>query len=113
MAGTKPGHDETPNAFLNACGIAIKQIACIKPAETLEAVYDFVGEKSFEHDFDNVEFDAADFDSQLGTPGLHRIDRQVKAEKRETVLPPDLLHRYVGDNFWNDPAANLQKVRVV
>jgi sulfotransferase len=84
-----------------------------RPAEAIKAVYDFVGEKPFQHDFENVEFDADEFDSRLGTPGLHRVGRRVKAEKRDTILPPDLFRRYEGDNFWNDPAFNTRRVRVV
>jgi sulfotransferase len=83
------------------------------PAEAMKAVYDFVGEKPFKHDFDNVEFDADEFDTRLGTPGLHRVGRRVKAEKRETILPPDIFHRYENDNFWNDRALNTRHVRVV
>jgi hypothetical protein len=32
--------------------------------------------------------------------------RRVKAEKRMTILPPDLFRRYEGDSFWNDPSFN-------
>ena len=53
------------------------------PAEAMKAVYDFVGEKPFKHDFDNVKFDADEFDIRLGTPGLHRVGRQVKRETRK------------------------------
>jgi sulfotransferase len=84
-----------------------------KPAETMKAVYDFVGEPHFAHDFNNVEFNADEFDTRLGTPGLHRIKRQVKAEKRDTVLPPDIFNRYANDNFWNGPSLNPRKVLVV
>jgi sulfotransferase len=64
------------------------------PAVALKAVYDFVGEKYFEHDFENIEFDAEEFDARLGTPGLHRVARRVKTEPRMTLLPADLFHRY-------------------
>ena len=46
-----------------------------RPDMAIEAVYDFIGEKRFAHDFDNVEFDADEFDRRLGTPGLHRVGR--------------------------------------
>jgi sulfotransferase len=83
------------------------------PAEALNAVYDFIGEQVFAHDFDNIEFDAEEFDARLGTPGLHRVGKRVKAQARETILPPDLFRRYEADNFWNDVAANPRKVRVI
>jgi sulfotransferase len=84
-----------------------------RPADAMKAVYAFVGEKPYGHDFNNVEFDAEEFDTRLGTPGLHRVGRQVKAVKRETILPPDIFRRYENDNFWEDPAANLRGVRVL
>jgi sulfotransferase len=84
-----------------------------KPAEAMKAVYDFVGEPHFAHDFNNVEFNADEFDTRLGTPGLHRIKKQVKVEKRDAVLPPEIFNRYVNDNFWNEPSLNPRKVLVV
>jgi len=29
------------------------------------------------HDFENIEFDAEEFDRRLGTPGLHKVGRRV------------------------------------
>ncbi len=84
-----------------------------KPTEALKAVYDFISEKSFKHDFDNIEFDDEEFDARLGTPGLHRVGRNVRASARETILPIDLFRRYDGDNFWDDPALNRRNVRIV
>jgi sulfotransferase len=84
-----------------------------RPDVALEAVYDFIGEKPFAHDFDNVEFDAAEFDRRLGTPGLHRVGRQVRPAKRKSLLPPDLIRKYENDAFWRDPARNPNNVRVI
>ena len=83
------------------------------PGAAMQAVYDFVGEKIFQHDFNNVVFDADEFDARLGTPGLHRVGRRVRHEKRETILPPDIFRRYEDDNFWNNVALNKRRVRVV
>jgi sulfotransferase len=84
-----------------------------KPAQAMQAVYDFIGEEPFSHNFDNVEFDAAEFDARLGTPGLHHVARKVKAEPRQTILPPDLFLRYENDSFWEDPKLNTRGVLVV
>ncbi len=84
-----------------------------RPADAMKAVYDFVGEKPFAHDFDNIAFDAEEFDARLGTPGLHRVGRQVRAEKRMTVLPPDIFRRYEHDNFWEDPSLIPRGVKIV
>jgi sulfotransferase len=61
----------------------------------------------------NGRVDAEEFDTRLGTPGLHRVGRQVKAVKRETILPADIFRRYENDNFWEDAAANSRGVGVV
>ena len=84
-----------------------------RPFEALKALYDFIGEQYFKHDFENIEFDAGEFDARLGTPGLHRVGRRVRAARRETILPLDLFRRYDGDNFWNDAGLNPRKVLIV
>lgn len=76
-------------------------------------MYDFIGENRFAHDFDNIEFDAAEFDRRLGTPGLHRVGRQVRASTRKSILPSDLIRKYENNTFWRDTARNPNNVRVV
>jgi sulfotransferase len=83
------------------------------PDKALAAIYDFIGEKPFGHDFDNVDFDAAEFDRRLGTPGLHTVGRRVQRQERRSILPVDLIRKYENDAFWRDPARNPNKVRVV
>jgi sulfotransferase len=84
-----------------------------RPREAMSAVYDFLGETPFAHDFENIEFDATEFDRRLGTPGLHSVGRRVAHEERRTVLPPMLVRKYENDAFWRDPARNPNRVRVV
>jgi sulfotransferase len=84
-----------------------------RPGKALAAIYDFIGEKPYEHDFDNVEYDADDFDARLGTPGLHRVAKKVEYIERPSVLPPEIFQRYEGSMFWADPANNKRGVRIV
>lgn len=83
------------------------------PAKTLHAIYDFIGEPYFEHDFDHVDYDVTEFDERAGTPGLHTVRGTVKAEPRETLLPPELFNRFANDAFWRDPARTPDGLRVV
>lgn len=83
------------------------------PAMAMAAVYDFIGESPFQHDFDNVHFDASEFDERTGMPGLHAVGRKVAAPERATVLPPDIFQRFANEAFWLNPRANLRGVRVV
>ncbi|MEE6175734.1 sulfotransferase family protein [Mycobacterium sp. 050134] len=73
------------------------------PAKAMQAIYRFIDDPVFEHDFDRVDYDVTDFDERAGTPGLHTVRGTVKAEPRETLLPPDLFNRFVRDAFWRDP----------
>ena len=47
----------------------------------------------FEHDFNHTDYDVTEFDERAGTPGLHTVRGTVKADPRETLLPPDLFNR--------------------
>ncbi|WP_319533613.1 sulfotransferase [uncultured Cohaesibacter sp.] len=82
------------------------------PQRVMRAVYDFIGEPLFEHDFENITFDAVSFDQTLGTPGLHHVREKVEAIPRQTVLPPDAFHRFDNDAFWNDPKFNPNNVSI-
>lgn len=84
-----------------------------RPREAIDAIYEFIGQKPFPHDFENVEFDATEFDRRLGTPGLHTVGRRVAHVQRHNLLPPILIARYENDAFWRDPARNPNKVKVV
>ena len=78
----------------------------------MAAVYAFTGVEPFAHDFDNVAFDATEFDARLGTPGLHHVRPQVKGIERRTILPPDLWSRYEGTALWRATDFNTLGVPV-
>jgi sulfotransferase len=84
-----------------------------RPKETIEQLYDFLGEPRYEHDFENVEYEANDFDLALGTPNLHKVRRKVSWIERETVLPPELFNRFASDAFWTIPEINKHNVPVI
>lgn len=84
-----------------------------EPATAMRAIYEFIGEPVFAHDFTHVDYDVTEFDERAGTPGLHTVNGEVKAEPRETVLPPDLFDRFVHDAFWRDPNKIPGGLRVV
>jgi sulfotransferase len=83
------------------------------PQATLELLYDLLGEKPFEHDFDNVEYAADDFDFALGTRGLHTVRRKVEWIERQSILPPELFYRFANDAFWRVPDANIRGVPII
>jgi len=83
------------------------------PAGAMAALYAFIGEPPFAHDFANVEYRADDFDAALGSPGLHTVRREVAFEERQTILPPDLFRRFENDAFWMNPELNPLDVPVI
>jgi len=83
------------------------------PTKVMHTIYDFLDEASFDHDFDHVEYDVAEFDERAGTPGLHTVRGTVKAEPRPTLLPPDLYQRFASDAFWRDQDRVPEALRIV
>ncbi|WP_161897899.1 sulfotransferase family protein [Pseudomonas yangonensis] len=81
------------------------------PAQVLRLVYQFIEEPWFDgHDFENVEFDAPEFDEALGISGLHRIRPKVAFEERATVLPPDIFEKYRDMAFWRNDTRGQARV---
>lgn len=80
------------------------------PRETVAQIYAFLDEVPFTHDFDNVVYDARDFDVALGMPGLHDVERKVTWKERPSVLPPELFARFANDAFWRNGAPHRAKV---
>ncbi|MBS0642379.1 MAG: sulfotransferase [Acetobacteraceae bacterium] len=83
------------------------------PQDTLRHLYTMLNEPYFEHDFENVEYAAEDFDVALGTRGLHTVRRRVEWVERPTILPPELFARFANDMFWRSPDAARRPVPVI
>lgn len=84
-----------------------------EPEYTLAQIYDFIGEPRFSHDFEDVQYEADDFDLHIGAPGLHKVSGRVEPRKRASVLPPDVVLHHGFPSFWLDPAKNPRNVRVL
>lgn len=80
------------------------------PHKVLPLVYQFLGEPTFEHDFDHVEFDAPEFDAPMGMHGLHTVRPKVKFKPRPTILPPDLFDQYASLSFWKNAGTSASNV---
>jgi len=99
--------DETANLMLLQYETLVSN-----PASAIAAVYDFIGEPAYAHDFDNISYQADEFDLRAGTPGLHAVRSKISVRERMSVLPPDVFRRFENDAFWLDPALNPRNVRV-
>jgi len=83
------------------------------PEKIVPLIYQFLGEEPFDHNYSNVEFDAPDFDADLGISGLHRVRRKVTFKPRNTILPPDLFEKYASLSFWTDQTGSRANVITV
>lgn len=72
------------------------------PQKVMPLIYQFLGEPEFEHDYNNLNYDAPEFDAPLGMHGLHTVRKKVSFEGRKTILPPDLFEKYDALSFWKD-----------
>ena len=80
------------------------------PQKVMPLIYGFLDEPAFAHDFDNLQFEAPEFDQSLGTPNLHKVRPKVQAQERRTLLPPDLFDKYSKMSFWHDQRGSAANV---
>lgn len=73
-----------------------------RPAATMAGIYRAIGEPEFAHNFENVSYDAPEFDAATGMPGLHRVNGPVRASTYPGSVPPALLAVYAGAEFWRE-----------
>ncbi|MBU0746675.1 MAG: sulfotransferase [Gammaproteobacteria bacterium] len=80
------------------------------PHKVMPLIYQFLGEPEFAHNFEQVKYDAPEFDEALGLHGLHQVRPQVGLQRRESILPPDLFEQYSKLSFWQDGAKSRANV---
>ncbi len=80
------------------------------PHKCLRLIYEFLGEEEFEHDIENVVFEESEFDTHLGLPEMHKVQKKVTFRERQTLLPPDIFQKYDQMSFWRNPEGSLASV---
>ena len=70
------------------------------PESMMKAVYAFIGEPYYAHDFNNVAASYDEFDEEVQLPGLHTTRAKVSFVQRDTILPLDIWQRVNGMEFW-------------
>lgn len=73
-----------------------------QPENMMKAVYEFLEEDYFEHDFDNVEQTTSENDDMHGIPGLHVIRSKVEPVKSDAkeILGDVAFQKYSNAEFW-------------
>lgn len=80
------------------------------PQRSIQLIYQFLVEELYLHDFDKVEYDANEFDHQLGVAGLHTVKKKVEFKPRRSILPPDLFQKYSEMAFWQDASGTAANI---
>ena len=72
------------------------------PQHTMEAVYKFLGEEYYPHDFENVEQTTSENDDIHGIPGLHIIRPKVAPVivDAKQVIGEEAFNKYYNAEFW-------------
>ena len=70
-----------------------------EPEQMLKALYHFIDEPYFEHDFNNVEASWDEYDQEIGIK-LHDVRKRVEHRTRNYILPPDILNKYHDLEVW-------------
>ncbi len=83
------------------------------PASTIRRIYEAIGEPFFEHDFNDVRYEAPDYDDNLGMPGLHTVQSVVEYRERKPTIPPDVFTKYAKTHFWENKELNTRGVQVI
>ncbi len=52
-----------------------------QPGAVLRRLYEALGARWFDHDFEHVSYDEPDYDDMLGMPGMHRVREKVPSSK--------------------------------
>lgn len=73
---------------------------CKNPAGMMTAIYNFIGQPYYQHDFNDVETSYDEFDDDVNVKGLHTTRKKIEWIERPTILPPDILHKFSDMEVW-------------
>ena len=75
------------------------------PHETMNLIYEFLGEEPYEHDFDNIKSEYADTDIvKYGIQDITKIRSMLKSTSQDPkkILPEEVYNMCKGTEFWRD-----------
>ena len=73
---------------------------CRNPQGMMTAIYNFIDQPQFIHDFDNVESSYDEFDADVNVKGLHTTRKRVEYLPRTLILPPDIQNKFSNMEVW-------------
>jgi len=70
------------------------------PEGTMKAIYNFIGQPYYQHDFNNVDVSYDEYDKNIKMKGLHTTQKVVRYTEKNYILPPDILNQYSNLEVW-------------
>ena len=70
------------------------------PTEIMSAIYNFINEPVFQHNFNDVEASYDKFDDDVQLSGLHTTRKKIEYIENEMIIPPDIINRVQGMEVW-------------
>lgn len=74
-------------------------LLCQQPHMMIEALYNFIDEPQYQHDFNDVEAQWDEYDKEIGIP-IHRVRKKVEFIQRKPILPPDIFAAFENLEVW-------------
>lgn len=78
------------------------EMLCKNPEGMMRAIYSFIDQPYFKHNFENVESSYDEYDAEINMPGLHTTRKKITWEPRNFILPPDVLEKYNNMEVWRE-----------
>ena len=72
---------------------------CKTPESIMSALYEFLDEPYYKHDFNNVERSWDEYDSEIGMT-LHQVRKKVEYTPRQFIIPPDIQQKFANMEVW-------------
>lgn len=73
---------------------------CKHPGQTMKAIYSFIGEEHYLHNFNDVESHYELFDMDVNLAGMHTTRKKLEWVERSPIIPPDIWEKYMPFSIW-------------
>jgi sulfotransferase len=76
------------------------EMLCRQPEQTMKALYKFIDQPFYQHDFNDVEVSYEAFDEEVQLKGLHTTRKSISYIDRPMIIPPDIQQRVANTEVW-------------
>ena len=83
------------------------------PKETVDKIYEFLGEELFEHDFNKLENINRENDAQIyGFADMHDVRPTLESVSKnpEDILSPEILEKCKDTEFWRNVSSDFEDI---